>query len=251
MQQIKSQEGHGGLAVAALVLGIVAIVGSWMPILNNVSAIIAFVGAVLGIIALATANKKMRKKGLAIAGTVLSVLAFVFVLVTQAYYSAVLDGVSDSLSASTTNQSSSSQSSSEGSGEAQATDLTLDTPFEFDDLTITLGSGITEKVLENQFSDYDGSKVIGIPITVTNNASETHGLNMFYYKAYGPNGTELNDITTYFMDDDVAWAGEARSGATLESTLHVLYDGNGDYYLEFAKPFGETIEVRIPVEAAV
>lgn len=164
---------------------------------------------------------------------------------------ASLVGCSSSETSSNQNtpaQSNSNMASPEAPEETQSAELTFDTPFEFDDLTITLGSAISEEVLENQFSDHDGSKVIGIPITIANNSSETHGLNMFYYKAYSPNGTELNDISSYFMDNDVAWAGDTRSGATLESTLHILYDGNGDYYLEFAKPLGETIEVKLPIE---
>ena len=41
---------------------------------------------------------------------------------------------------------------------------------------------------------------------------ETHSLNMFYYKGFGSNGTEL-DTLGYYFDNSVEEAGELRSGA--------------------------------------
>lgn len=131
-------------------------------------------------------------------------------------------------------------------GEDTPKEITFDTPFDFDDLTITLGSGIQATVLDNQFSDQNGATVIAIPISVTNNSDETKGLNMFYYKAFGPDGTQLDDVSAYFSETDIAFAGEARPGATIESTLDILYTENGDYYIAFDN-FKDKVEVRLPI----
>ncbi|MEK0217280.1 FxLYD domain-containing protein [Bifidobacterium mongoliense] len=90
-----------GMAIAALVLGIVGIALSWVPIVNNVAAVIAIIGLVLGIIAICTTGSKGRKKGrgLAIAGTVLSVLAIVITLGTQTIYGKAMDKAADDLKA--------------------------------------------------------------------------------------------------------------------------------------------------------
>lgn len=157
---------------------------------------------------------------------------------------------------SSSNNSSSDNAGSGTAGDAQSgepaaseevpKEITFDTPFEFDDLTITLGSEIQTAVLDNQFSDQNGATVIAIPISVTNNSDETKGLNMFYYKAFGPDGTQLDDVSAYFSETDIAFAGDARPGATIESTLDILYTENGDYYIAFDN-FKDKVEVRLPV----
>ncbi|MFW6772640.1 DUF4190 domain-containing protein [Nocardioides sp. CPCC 205120] len=87
-----------GMAVAALVLGIVAVALCWVPIINNVAAVIAVVAIVLGLVA-ARRAKKGRSGGLsrARAGWILGLVAFIGVLATQAFYSAVLDEVGDEI----------------------------------------------------------------------------------------------------------------------------------------------------------
>lgn len=68
----------GALAWAAVILGIVGVVGSWVIFLNNLTAIAAFVGIVLGVIALFG-----TRKVLAAVGVVLCVIAIVLTVVAQ------------------------------------------------------------------------------------------------------------------------------------------------------------------------
>jgi len=68
----------GALAWTALILGIVGVIGSPIIILNNLTAIAAVVGLVLGIIALFG-----TRKVLAIVGVVLCVAAIAFTVVAQ------------------------------------------------------------------------------------------------------------------------------------------------------------------------
>ena len=80
------------MAVASLVLGIVALVTSILPIINNLSFLLAILGIVFAIIGLVGISKgKKSGKGLGIAGLVLSVIAFILVLVMQSAFSAALD----------------------------------------------------------------------------------------------------------------------------------------------------------------
>jgi hypothetical protein len=66
-QQTQPQ-GGSGFGVAALVLGIVALLLCWIPYINIVCTILAFIFGIIGIV-------KKSGKGQAIAGLVLSILA--------------------------------------------------------------------------------------------------------------------------------------------------------------------------------
>ena len=66
---------RSGLATASMVLGIIAIIGSWIPVLNVFSIVIAIVGLGLGVPALIVLiTKKRGSTGKTIAGLVLCIL---------------------------------------------------------------------------------------------------------------------------------------------------------------------------------
>ncbi|QPZ38305.1 MmpS family transport accessory protein [Paramicrobacterium chengjingii] len=93
--QPPEQKTGNGLGVAALVVGIVAIVGAFIPFVNYASGFIAFVGLVLGIIALCL---KGKRKGSAIAGTIISAVALILSIVMAMVYTAVFaTAVSESI----------------------------------------------------------------------------------------------------------------------------------------------------------
>lgn len=75
-----------GLGVAALVIGIVALLGAFIPFANYGTGFLAFVGLVLGIIGLVL---KGRKRKIAIAGTILSGAALILSIVMAIVYTAV------------------------------------------------------------------------------------------------------------------------------------------------------------------
>ncbi|MEU0879683.1 DUF4190 domain-containing protein [Lentzea sp. NPDC005914] len=85
----------GALAWAALILGIVGVVSSWVIFFNNLTAIGAFIGIVLGVIALFG-----TRKVLAAIGVVLCVAAIVFTVLAQQAAVKELDKIFDG----TTNQ---------------------------------------------------------------------------------------------------------------------------------------------------
>ncbi|WP_277211836.1 DUF4190 domain-containing protein [Isoptericola croceus] len=73
-----------GLAIAALVLGIVALLGCWIPILNIGSILLGLVGIVLGIVAIVQAARGTAGgKVMAIVGVALSVVAIVLSIVVS------------------------------------------------------------------------------------------------------------------------------------------------------------------------
>jgi hypothetical protein len=88
------QKQGAGLAIASMVLGIVALLLSWIPIINNVAAIVAVVGLGLGIPALIRARRGTHSgTGMAITGLVTSVVAVVVVILTQMLFVKAIDEV--------------------------------------------------------------------------------------------------------------------------------------------------------------
>lgn len=134
--------------------------------------------------------------------------------------------------------------------EAESKELTFGSTFVFDDLEITIGNeeDVTWDKIDNEFSDKNGADVIVLPVTVKNLKDESHSLNMFYYKIYGSAGTEADTASAYFSDSDIEYAGDMRSGASVTSAFHIVYDGDGDYYIEFSELFAsDKIEVKLPI----
>lgn len=97
------------LGILAIVFGGIALLGSWMPIINNLSFIIAILALILGIIGLFI-NKK-RPKTLAIIGTVIAVVSMAIVLITQSMYANALNNVSKNVETAVSSANSSIESS--------------------------------------------------------------------------------------------------------------------------------------------
>ena len=69
------QPGISGMAVAALVLGVVGVTTSFVPIVNNAAFFLGIIGLVLAIVGLVGINKgKKRGRGIAVAGQVLGIV---------------------------------------------------------------------------------------------------------------------------------------------------------------------------------
>lgn len=97
--------------IIALILAILALMISWIPIVNNFGGVLAVIGIVLGGVGLFI--NRNSQKSFASISTILSVLALVVVLVTQSLYGTSIDKFTKSIENAT--NSSVSLSSSKGS----------------------------------------------------------------------------------------------------------------------------------------
>lgn len=67
------------MGVAALILGIVSVIIGFIPLCGSIAFIPAIIGLILGIVDTVQKSKKGEKKGVSIAGIVLSAIAIVII----------------------------------------------------------------------------------------------------------------------------------------------------------------------------
>jgi hypothetical protein len=184
-QQPASRKGSG-LAISALVLGIISLFLCWVPIVNNFAAILAVVGLALGVPALISARRGKRTgSGLAVASVILSVLALVGVLATQAFYSSVIDDVTNDInnsapippsSSDPTGDAESSAAAEADAPPATAAVLPLGQPGQLTEYTVTVDwvtpNGNDIVAAENQFNSPPAGQYVLVGLTVTYNGAD-------------------------------------------------------------------------------
>lgn len=144
-----------------------------------------------------------------------------------------------------TDNSNVNENSSNSKEQSSNDNYSLGDTFTFDSLELTLDTTYTFTTVDNEFSDVNGRSVIKLGVNVKNVSSETHSLNMFYYKLFGSQGTELDGVTAYF-DDSVDFAGDLRPEASYKTYFYILYDGDGTYGIDFDN-FSEQVSVEFDI----
>lgn len=96
----RSKGPSNGLATAGLTLGIIAVVGSWIPIINIVSLILAIIALPLAGVGLSKASKIEVGKGQAIAGIVLSIVTFIFFILSILATAEVIEDIDEAIQTS-------------------------------------------------------------------------------------------------------------------------------------------------------
>lgn len=200
-----------GAAIAGLVLGIIAAVSSWIPIVNNFSFILAVVGLVISLVGLVgTMRGKRAGKGLAVAALVINVVAAGVVLATQSAMSAAIDEATSGV-VSTENVSVQDQAQDAHAQDAQGDASTgdsesysiTDVNMTGDDYSVTITGSFTnnssEEVSYVQLSyrllDADGAQ-IGTAYANTNNLP-AGGTWKFEATGFQP----LSDVASYELAD--------------------------------------------------
>lgn len=223
-----------GLAVAALVLGIVAIVGCWIPILNIGSIVIGLVGLILGIVGIIQAVKGTAGgKVMAIVGAGLSALAIIFAIVVNSAAVAAVDNALEEaggdISASTAPaESTVAEPSDEATPAEEVSEAptvgTIDSPAAIGDGTVwTIAQGGDEWALTfdqiQVFPGYSGGNVAVVTGTATPTAiadGDTSSWASFPIIGWMAGGATVDD--TFDIPDTDALDGY-RSSIELEATV--------------------------------
>ena len=162
-------------AVSGLVVGILALLLSAVPIINNFAAVLAIAAFILGILGIIRTKKSSRRgKGIAIAAVIVSVLSLAIVLISQQMYSSVLNSASDEFN----------KSMDRSTGKATNEILGKDVDVKIESFVVTPGEYSTDTKL---------------PVKVTNKMSETTSFTI-KIEAIDKDGTRIAEDTVYAND---------------------------------------------------
>lgn len=232
-----------GLAITSLILGVVALLGSAVPVLNVISALIAVVGLALGIVALV----KRQPKGLSLSGTIVSAVALLVSLVLAVVYAiglaAAIEGASSGVSGSVDEPVSVGEPAAEPAEEpAAGAEGTRDNPAPLgttvvlseggeDTYEITLGPATLNAneavAAANQFNEAPpaGFQYAVLPVAVTYIGSETGtpwiDLTIEFVSASGTTHTQ-SDSLVVGPSPDIFEINELYPGASGSGNITIM-----------------------------
>lgn len=101
---MSQKQSSNSMVLVGIVLGIIGLLLSAVPIINNFAAILGLLAALFGVIGVVSAKKSGNKPGKAVAATILGIVTIVVVIASQAMYSDAINKVSDSFDRATGGQ---------------------------------------------------------------------------------------------------------------------------------------------------
>lgn len=203
-------QSKSGMAIAGFVLGIIALLTSFIPIVNNMSMFLAVLGLIFVIIGLVGIKKgKKSGKGLAIAALIICIISGIVVLATQNMYSTAVDkAFNETTEVETSGNSSSDANQTASVGSA-----------------VTLKNGLVLSVdsVEAGLANYDGSAITRVAVTYQNNGSESVSFNSFNWKGEDSQGAQRS--TTYYSNaENELNSGSVTAGGTVSGNIY--FDGD-------------------------
>jgi Domain of unknown function (DUF4190) len=161
-----------GLAIASMVLGIIALLLCWIPIINNVAAVIALVGLGLGIPAFIRARRGTHGgKGMAIAGLVTSLVGLVLVFATQALFVAAIDEAVEEVDRVSSADAPPVESEGAEQAATDADPVPLGTPATVGDYQVTVDAvelnGNVTVAGANEFNEKPAGQYVVVTVTAT------------------------------------------------------------------------------------
>ncbi|WP_074410901.1 CD20-like domain-containing protein [Streptococcus suis] len=180
------------LGIIAIVLGVIALLGSWVPIINNISFFFGLLALLFGAIGLFV-NRK-NSKTLTIVGTALAVVSMAIVLITQSMYSKAIDEASKAVETAVSEVETSMSSS-----QAAVDENFKWTKADFDALVVGESlSGVGGANLDEIIAKF------GDPQTSSESSSENYTTKYVDYNTIG--GTEYKSVSLQFVQqEDGSW----------------------------------------------
>lgn len=121
--------------------------------------------------------------------------------------------------------------------------------FTFDGLKITFINEPEWTNINNVYSSLNKAEVFKIPMILENVSEEKHNLNIYTYEQKSPKGEELDKFLSAYFKDDFSYLGKIQPGIRVNTYMYFLYDGDGEYILEFDKyPSNAKVSLNITKE---
>lgn len=212
-QPLRPEKGSNGLATAGFVLGLLGLLGSWIPFLNILGIILGILGAVLAGVGLAKSKRVNAGKGLAIAGIVLGVLAvLIAILINVAFVGAIDEAIDETTDTSVTAPKSDGKGASneEASSDAELgasrdNPAPLGSKITGDDWSVTINSAKTVPADSLGAKAVAGSVLLSVNMTATYTGNDEQGSTAWAtVKFVSPDGTTVDSISgsTLFLAEN-------------------------------------------------
>jgi hypothetical protein len=210
---VPAPKGSNGLAVAGFILGLLALLGSFIPVVNIGAIILAVIGLVLAGVGLARAKAARAGKGLAITGLVLGALAIIIAIVIDVSFGKAVDDAVDKATSTTVDtgaKASGTATASAGGdatselGKTRANPAPLGSAISGDDWTVRVDS--VEKIAADSIGQNaaSGKVLLQVTMTATYNGHDSQGDSAWASMKYvAPNGTSFDSTSgsTMFLAD--------------------------------------------------
>ncbi len=192
-----------GFATAGLVLGIIGICTSFIPIINNLSFVLALIGIVFGIVSLT----KRASKGMATAGIIICILTIIITINSQKALSDSLDTVSKELDKAT--------------GSSTEEVLANDVEVTLGNLEVKKGQyGMTDtKMLVHVKNKTSETKSFNIQVEAVDTTGARINQDYIYANNLGTGQEQDFEIFTYISSDKL----EAMQNATFKIVEASMY----------------------------
>lgn len=167
------------MGVTSLVMGILALVISWIPIINNITFLFSILGLVFAIVAfVGIKHHKVRGRGIAYAGLITSIVGFAIMLATQSLYGEVLKQATTTSHTKTATTSTSNNDSEKAQKDDSAGNEEKSQDNKSDNKDASEGEidngkyHVTIKGAELSGEDYDGNPTVLVTYEVVNNQKD-------------------------------------------------------------------------------
>lgn len=216
--QPDTTKASNGMAIAGLVLGLIGLLGSFIPVLNIGGIVIGLVGAVLAAVGLVKAKQSGVGKGAAVAGIILGALSLIIGVVVNVVFANVVsnaaDDVTDTSVVASTNSASAAATKAAADDETVTTDdeagLSRDNPVPLGsaitsgDWTVTINSVTTANADSIGQRPAAGSTLLVVNLTATYNGNDSQGatpwVNVDFVTAEGATIDGLDGSTLFLPD---------------------------------------------------
>lgn len=209
-----------GLATAGMVLGIIAIVGAWIPFLNVVSIILGILALIFSVIALV----QKKSLGKAIAGAILGALSVIIAIAMIAAASkAIGDGVKSVSSSSSQSQTSEAKTENTDA----KTEFNIGETASFDDKSITVTNIQRNYDTGNQFSQPEsGKEFVIVTVDIANNSRTTLDYNTFEFKMQDSNGVQQSESFSALSEGKLNSGSLAKGGKVTGKLAYEVPSGD-------------------------
>lgn len=217
--------GGGGIAVAAMIVGIVAVVSGWVPFWGLVVGIVAVVLGVIGL------KKSEDKKGMAIAGLVTGAIGALTGLVVTGL---MIIGMLGLAAVSNSIDNSIKEADKEVNQQINAKkDFAKGETARFNDIEVTINSVERDHKPASEWSQAgEGKEYVLLNVTVKNVSDEKEYVSPLYFSV---NDGGLAVGQSYITVSDELKSGDLSPGASVTGNIpYEVTKGASDLKLEYA-----------------